>query len=243
MRPKLLAALLISFPLIATSTASAQLTSPKVGWTANLSTLAHDVSGSVTIVDEDTVRVDDFTYDGGGIVVKFYLGLSDAQPAFINGLPIGEDLFGTSYDGTQEAFTVDLPQGETVEGFNAISVWCVAAGANFGSGTFLPHSLTGDYSENGTVDAADYVAWRNNEGTVNLLSNDPIGGTIGQAQYDQWRANFGAALGTGNGSTGYPLGASAPPLSAAVPEPGTVILVLLAAGICVKRCRATALVS
>ena len=239
MRPKLLAALLISCALIATSTANAQLTSPKIGWTAELSTLSHEVSGSVTIVDEDTVRVDDFTYDGGGIVVKFYLGSSDTQPAFINGLPIGDDLFGTSYDGTQEAFTVDLPQGETLEGFNAISVWCVAAGANFGSGTFMARSLPGDYNENGTVDAGDYVVWRNHEGTVNLLPNDLIGGTIGQAHYDQWRANFGESHGTGAGSS-LP---SAESLSAAVPEPRTVILVFLAVGICFKRCQRTAFVS
>ena len=50
---------------------------------------------------------------------------------------------------------------------------------------------TGDYNDDGTVDAADYTTWRDNLGTNNPLANDPIGGTIGQSQYTQWKDNFG----------------------------------------------------
>jgi hypothetical protein len=42
--------------------------------------------------------------------------------------------------------------------------------------------LAGDFNKDGTVDAADYVVWRNGLGT----SYDP-------ADYDEWRANFGAS--------------------------------------------------
>ena len=38
--------------------------------------------------------------------------------------------------------------------------------------------LTGDYNNNGVVDAADYVLWRKTD-------------TGGQQGYDDWRANFG----------------------------------------------------
>ena len=41
--------------------------------------------------------------------------------------------------------------------------------------------LTGDYNQNGTVDAADYVVWRKNQGTTNTMPNDLVGGTIRQA--------------------------------------------------------------
>ncbi len=40
-----------------------------------------------------------------------------------------------------------------------------------------PASLAGDFNDDGIVDAADYVVWRNEIGT-------PAG-------YDMWRANFG----------------------------------------------------
>jgi hypothetical protein len=86
--------------------------------------------------------------------------------------------------------------------------------------------LTGDYNDDGSVDAADYVVWRKNSGTNNTLPNDPIGGTIGQAQFDQWRAHFGQTAGGG---------ASATKASAATPEPASAVLLLLAAATLVLR--------
>jgi hypothetical protein len=67
-------------------------------------------------------------------------------------------------------------------------------------------NLPGDFNNDGTVDAADYVVWRKNDGT--------------QAGYDAWRANFGTSLGVGSGSA-LP---SAQPLSAAIPEPASIAL-------------------
>jgi hypothetical protein len=67
-----------------------------------------------------------------------------------------------------------------------------------------------DYNRDGIVDAADYVVWRKTDGS--------------QAEFDTWRANFGASLGPGSGSA-LP---SAQPLSAAVPESSTLILMILA---------------
>lgn len=100
-----------------------------------------------------------------------------------------------------------------------------ALGVTFGT----PPSVVGDYNGNGSVDAADYVVWRRNEGTSNMLLNDPIGGTIGGPQYDQWRAHFGQPPGSGAGVG----------TSAAVPEPSTlVMLVLAAANVCSRGRRA-----
>jgi hypothetical protein len=73
--------------------------------------------------------------------------------------------------------------------------------------------LPGDFNNDGTVDAADYVVWRKNDGT--------------QAGYDSWRANFGASLGVGSGSVD-PLAqrsASDQPQSDAIPEPVSIALV------------------
>lgn len=103
---------------------------------ATLSTDFHDVTGTVTVVDMDTLRIDDFTYDGAGIDVYFYLGADNTNTAFTNGLEIGPQLLGTIYDGTQAAIIIDLPTGETMNSYNAISVWCTAASVSFGSGSF-----------------------------------------------------------------------------------------------------------
>jgi hypothetical protein len=79
----------------------------------------------------------------------------------------------------------------------------------------VPPGVTGDYNDDGFVDAADYVVWRDNEGTTNALPHDPIGGTIGQGQYDNWRANFGAMVVGAGQSAGT------------VPEPATWVLLLV----------------
>lgn len=82
--------------------------------------------------------------------------------------------------------------------------------------------VAGDYNNNGIVDAADYVAWRNNVGTSNILPNDPTGGAIGNTQYNTWRSHFGQTAGSGSGA--------AEGAGGTVPEPaGTSILILAAA--------------
>ena len=77
--------------------------------------------------------------------------------------------------------------------------------------------VAGDYNSNGVVDAADYIAWRNNQGTTQVLPNDPIGGTIGAAQYNQWRTHFGQTAGSGTS------------VNVTVPEPATLTLLVIAA--------------
>jgi hypothetical protein len=78
--------------------------------------------------------------------------------------------------------------------------------------------VTGDFNNNGTVDAADYVLWRNG----GPLQNDPTQG-VQPEDYGVWRANFGR---TAAGSSA--LGASA------VPEPTAVALLFV--GACAASC-------
>jgi hypothetical protein len=76
----------------------------------------------------------------------------------------------------------------------------------------LEVSLAGDFNGDGIVDAADYVVWRKG------LGNRP-------ADYGVWRANFGATA--GSGSEVVPLAAAS--AAAAVPEPFSIVLLLVAA--------------
>ncbi len=107
---------------------------PSAGWQATLNGVSHDVAGTVSIVDADTILVENFIYDGGGLGVYFYLAESEATLS--SGLQIGPNLLGTVYDGDEGSFTIDLPTGSTIDGYHAVSVWCVPADASFGSGTF-----------------------------------------------------------------------------------------------------------
>jgi hypothetical protein len=72
--------------------------------------------------------------------------------------------------------------------------------------------VTGDFNGNGTVDAADYVQWRNG----GPLQNDPTEG-VQPEDYNVWRANFGRTAG-GGAAAGTSL------TGTAVPEPATLLL-------------------
>ncbi|TWT77796.1 Electron transfer DM13 [Posidoniimonas polymericola] len=152
------------------------------GWQAELSRDYHNVSGTVTIVDADTFRIDNFTYDGGGPSVYFYLGAEDTTPAFTNGVKVPQLLTGTVYNGSQGPLLFDLAPGDSFDGLQAISVWCDDFYVSFGSGAFAAPSLPGNYNGDLAVDAADYTVWRDN-----------TSGEFLPADYDTWRTNYGAA--------------------------------------------------
>jgi hypothetical protein len=86
-----------------------------------------------------------------------------------------------------------------------------------GSSTPVP----GDYNADSTVDAADYVVWRNTLGQSGsgLAADGNNSGTVDSSDYDVWRANFGNTAGSGSTAPG-----SAGGFSAAVPEPAACIL-------------------
>jgi PEP-CTERM motif len=88
------------------------------------------------------------------------------------------------------------------------------------SDSLAPLALTGDYNSNLKVDAADYIVWREAvaAGATTLTNRDPaISGVVGTADYNSWRANFGNPPGSGSSLGG----------SAAVPEPGSILLLLV----------------
>jgi Concanavalin A-like lectin/glucanases superfamily/Dockerin type I domain len=81
--------------------------------------------------------------------------------------------------------------------------------------------VSGDYNKDGVVNAADYTVWRNHLGQNFQLDNenpaDSNPGVVDQADYAYWKSRFGATSGSGAAA------------AAAVPEPGSWILVVLAA--------------
>ncbi|MEP0355505.1 DM13 domain-containing protein [Paraglaciecola sp.] len=102
----------------------------KIGHTGLFTTLAHNVSGRATIIDDCTLEVTLFNFDGMAPNVRFYAG--------VNGNFSGEDAFGIGdrIDGrsyTNETILLELPEGKFVDDFDSLSVWCVEFNADFGS--------------------------------------------------------------------------------------------------------------
>jgi len=138
--------------------------------------------------------------------------------------------------------TMTTDGGQTYGNIKGIGVglWFANETHPTGSNNYLPKSnlieslkfetiaqtapgVTGDFNNNGKVDAADYVIWRENSGTNNALANDGgLGTPIGAAHYNLWRQNFGNPPGAGAGGM----------FASEIPEPGSasLLLVVLIAG-------------
>ena len=179
-------------------------TNPVLGPTSN-------TPGTILVIPLDANGVPDITVEGG-------------EPTNIESITVtGNDRFHTNYELTfdaagnlyithsdSELLEVYTPGGQTI----ATTSW---------NGTVLAFEietpmagLAGDYNDDGSVDAADYVLWRKG----GPLANETVTiGSVTQQDYTEWRANFGeTAGGPGLGQNG---GSAA--------EPGT--LALVAAGI------------
>jgi hypothetical protein len=135
------------------------------------------------------------------IIASGSLGLDGAlQVALIDGF---SPALGNSFDLLDWAIvsgTFDTLQLPTLTG--GLS-WDTSQLYTAGVLTITSARLAGDYNQDGRVDAADYVVWRKNDTT--------------QPGYNTWRANFGRSAGSGSNADA----------NAAVPEPATLVLLLV----------------
>lgn len=102
---------------------------PAVGKSADFVTLFHDVSGTLKVIDDCTLEITQFNYDGQGPLVYFYAAAEQqyfSQDAFV----IGPLLTGTEYRDDQ--VLLNLPIGKSLDDFNSLSVWCIDFAVNFG---------------------------------------------------------------------------------------------------------------
>jgi T5SS/PEP-CTERM-associated repeat protein len=173
---------------------------------ASGSTLQMELGGTTASTQYDQLRVGGNLALGGTLQVLLTGGFAPAAGQSFNLLDWG------SASGTFN--NLQLPALAPGLAWNAsqlytggiLSVYIVA--------------LPGDYNNNGVVDASDYVVWRKNQSTTNVLPNDPTGGTIDIAQYNTWRTHFGQTAGSGAASS---LGG----LGSAVPEPSSAGMALV----------------
>ena len=82
----------------------------------------------------------------------------------------------------------------------------------------LPQPVDADYNDNGVVDGADYVLWRNGGPLANEVHNP---GTVSAEDYTEWRSRFGNTSGSGAGVGG-----------GAVPEPAALVLFVIGIAAC-----------
>lgn len=106
-------------------------TNAKIGQVATLSTRSHNVKGQAKIIDDCTMEISNFSYDGLGLSKVFVYGGKGGN--YMAGFPVGSNLRGTVF--TNQTLKVTLQAGD-LDKLDGISIWCADANANFGDGTF-----------------------------------------------------------------------------------------------------------
>jgi hypothetical protein len=173
-------------------------------------------------VDSDNDFVGTST-NGAGNLGDFFSS-ADGSKLYDEGAMVSASFGGTQYNWTityQGNITWTNPDTgalSTVDPTGGIDVVLVGQSS-------VSVGLPGDYNNNGAVDAADYVLWRNG-GPLQNQGASP--GAVDQADYDFWRTQFGKR----SGGAGAALGA------AAIPEPGAMVAVVIGLlGVAVIRIR------
>lgn len=106
-------------------------THSKIGQTAVLNGRSHSVAGTATIIDDCTIEITNFSFDGGGINIQMYGGLGGN---YDDGFSFSRNLKNEVFDG--ETVSFQLSEENTLDDLDGLSVWCVPVGADFGSGSF-----------------------------------------------------------------------------------------------------------
>jgi hypothetical protein len=169
-------------------------------------------------IDDAQSYADAKMYVDGTLPVNTYTGAgSNSNTTSFSGTDL-ELILGTGRSTTGSLYSSDYYTGQLAEFlvFNdQLTIGQINLVANYLSSEYgLPFAyetnivsseaaLRGDYNHDGTVDAKDYVVWRNS-------------GTSGQQEYQDWLANYGHSV------PGY--GSLADNSSTQVPEPAGSII-------------------
>ncbi len=153
-----------------------------------------DLGGDTAGVDYDTINV------LGNVELEGDLAVSLADAGGSPFAPTLGDTFNilTATQGITGQFAnVSLPQ------LTSDLAWRVDY---LSTAVRLDVLLSADFNQDGAVDVADYVLWRNNNGN--------------EADYLNWRSHFGMTVSIGSGASDFANGA-------AVPEPASLCLLLI----------------
>jgi hypothetical protein len=186
-------------------------------------------SGRLDLTDNSLIVNGGYTQQAGATLA---IGLASTTPGAHQLQVTG----GLSLDGTLDVsllygFTPHpgslfdiLDWGSLAGTFNTLQLPTLTGGLSWNSSRLytagiLSIGIPGDFNGNGVVDAPDYVVWRKGLGT-----------TYSQYEYNVWRAYFGQTAGSGTGASA----------NAAVPEPATLVMLLLGMlAMCSRRRKAT----
>ncbi len=182
-----------------------------VAGTPSTLTLTGNVTDSGIAVAPSHWAIDLSGASSDKLVIGGNVSLAGVDNLDVSGVGSGTSWVIATYAGTLTGTFDVVTPGYTVDyGTGSNSKITLNAAA--------PGGVPGDYNNNGVVDAADYVLWRNGGPLQNEVAST---GVVDGADYDAWRARFGNTSGSGSSLSA----------GAAVPEPGTLALWMVGSGL------------
>ncbi len=112
---------------------------PRVGAVAIFTNYFHGISGTAHIVNNRTIELRNFYYDGGGLDVVAYVSpnwFPSPYPSSYSGTVISGDLRRPSPGYVNETLSFTLPEGFDLDSAVYISIWCIDIPVSFGDGMF-----------------------------------------------------------------------------------------------------------
>ena len=158
---------------------------------------------------------------GDGTALDLNLGaLAGSQQLTLIDNQTTEAIVGYFENGTSGEL---YEEGEQIAGSGFVGTVTISYVGGDGNDVVLSlvAGLVGDYNDNGIVDMADYVMWRNHlgatDGSLANRAGDLRGTPVSTADYLVWKQNFGQSLGSlDNGAS-------------QVPEPASLCLLVVGA--------------
>jgi hypothetical protein len=166
------------------------------------------VDGSTTLLGGSTLEIE---FDADGADLLWVLGdLTLAENVTLDIVPLDETENGSyliaAYTGTLSGVFENVADGYSLSYATPGEIYLTVGDI-----------LAGDYNDDGVVNAADYVVWRNSLASGTPLANETASlGTVDDDDYTAWRDNFGSTATEGQ-ATGQ-----------SVPEPAAGVLAFIA---------------
>lgn len=187
----------------------------------NAATLEIEIGGTTQSTQYDFVSVARNATVGGELELKIINGFVPAATDLLTVLDANSAITGTfsNVASGQRLMTMD--------GIGSFLVHYGVGSVNNPNQLILSAfqlvPVSGDYNQNGVVDAADYVVWRKSLGLTGtgLAADGDGNGEVNAADYDFWKAHFGQ-------TTASAMGAAIMTVTSAIPEPSSIALLCAA---------------
>jgi hypothetical protein len=161
--------------------------------------------GQIFWVDSGRSEIGAANVDGTDVKVLIKTDSNDIRSIAYE--PVNDEIYWTDYRGSAAGGAIFHANSNGTNVRLFVSGLGRPYGLAIATGSRLS-PVPGDFNNDGTVDAADYVVWRNGLGT-----------TFTQSDYNAWRANFGGSA--ANAVTGNVTSSNA-----TVPEPQGFLLLI-----------------